>query len=357
MKKPPGADAAKTNAGNYFEDFSLGQSLVHATPRTVTAGDVSLYTALTGNRFAVASSDEFAKAIGFRAAPLDSMLAFNIVFGKTVSDISLNAVANLGYAEGRFLAPVYPGDTIAATSEVIGLKQNSNGKTGTVYVRSKGTNQGDETFLEYVRWVMVAKRLPDSPAPEPVVPSLADHVPASELVVPVGLDTSAYSVARAGAAHVWDDYVVGERIDHVDGMTIEEAEHQLATRLYQNTARVHFDAARAQGSRFGRRLIYGAHVISLVRALSFNGLANGFWIAAINGGRHVAPAFAGDTLYAWSEVLAVDSLPDRNDLGAVRLRTLATRDVPYVDSPGEHGGADAVLLDFDYTVLMPRRQS
>ena len=98
-------------------------------------------------------------------------------------------------------------------------------------------------------------------------------------------------------------------------------------------------------------------MISLVRALSFNGLANGFWIAAINGGRHVAPAFAGDTLYAWSEVLAVDSLPDRNDLGAVRLRTLATRDVPYVDSPGEHGGADAVLLDFDYTVLMPRRQS
>ena len=179
MKKPAGADAAKTNAGNYFEDFSLGQSLVHATPRTVTAGDVSLYTALTGNRFAVASSDEFAKAIGFRAAPLDSMLAFNIVFGKTVSDISLNAVANLGYAEGRFLAPVYPGDTIAATSEVIGLKQNSNGKTSTVYVRTKGTNQGDETFLEYVRWVMVAKRLPDSPAPEPVVPSLADHVPAS----------------------------------------------------------------------------------------------------------------------------------------------------------------------------------
>ena len=96
---------------------------MHATPRTVTAGDVSLYTALTGNRFAVASSDEFAKAIGFRAAPLDSMLAFNIVFGKTVSDISLNAVANLGYAEGRFLAPVYPGDTIAATSEVIGLNR------------------------------------------------------------------------------------------------------------------------------------------------------------------------------------------------------------------------------------------
>jgi 2-methylfumaryl-CoA hydratase len=347
----------KTNAGNFFEDFSLGQILVHATPRTVTAGDVSLYTALTGNRFAVASSDEFAKAIGFRATPLDSMLAFNIVFGKTVSDISLNAVANLGYAEGRFLAPVYPGDTLAATSEVIGLKQNSNGKTGTVYVRTTGTNQGGDTVLEYVRWVMVAKRLPGTPGGGELVPSLADHVPASALVVPVGLETSAYPEARAGAAHLWDDYVVGERIDHVDGMTIEEAEHQLATRLYQNTARVHFDAARAVGSRFGRRLVYGGHVISLARALSFNGLANGFWIAAINGGRHVAPAFAGDTIYAWSEVLAVESLPNRNDLGALRLRTLATRDVPYVEPAGEHGGSDAVLLDFDYTVLMPRRQA
>ena len=116
--------------------------------------------------------------------------------------------------------------------------------------------------------------------------------------------SSAYDLALAGSPHRFGDYEVGEKIDHVDGITVEEAEHQIATRLYQNTARIHFDQFSAAQGRFGRRLIYGGHVISLARALSFNGLANAFHIAAINGGRHVAPLFAGETVFAWSEVLA-----------------------------------------------------
>ena len=104
-------------------------------------------------------------------------------------------------------------------------------------------------------------------------------------------------------------------------MTVEEAEHQLATRLYQNTARMHFNQFTESQGRFGRRLIYGGHVISLARALSFNGLANAFHVAAVNGGRHVAPLFAGLTVFAWSEVLDKAAVPDREDVGALRLRT------------------------------------
>src|SRR4029079_42339 len=140
----------KTNPGNFFEDFRLGQGIRHATPRTVTAGDQALYTALYGPRFAVPSSDAFARAIGYGQAPVDDLLVFHIVFGQTVADISLNAVANLGYANGHFMKPVFPGDTLAASSEVIGLKENSNGKTGTVYVRTTGTNQRREAGLSYV---------------------------------------------------------------------------------------------------------------------------------------------------------------------------------------------------------------
>src|ERR671910_1201965 len=139
----------KTNPGNFFEDFSLGQEIRHATPRTVTAADAALYTALYGSRFAVQSSDAFARAIGYERAPLDDLLVFHVVFGKTVPDISLNAVANLGYADGRFLRPVYPGETLSATSEVIGLKENSNRKTGIVYVRTTGANQRGEAVLTY----------------------------------------------------------------------------------------------------------------------------------------------------------------------------------------------------------------
>jgi 2-methylfumaryl-CoA hydratase len=149
---------SKTNPGNYFEDFSVGQVLHHATPRTITEGDIALYTALYGMRFAVQSADSFAMDIGYEAAPIDDFLVFHMVFGKTVPDISLNAVANLGYADCKFVQPVYPGDTVSTTSKVIGLKENSNGKTGVVYVRSTGRNQIGEIVLDYVRWVMVRKK-------------------------------------------------------------------------------------------------------------------------------------------------------------------------------------------------------
>jgi 2-methylfumaryl-CoA hydratase len=347
----------KAKPGNFFEDFRIGQIIRHATPRTVTTGDVALYTALYGGRWAVQSSDAFALSIGYPRAPVDDFLVFHIVFGKTVPDISLNAVANLGYAGWRFLAPVYPGDTLTATSEVIGLKENSSRKTGVVYVRSSGLKQDGTRVLEYVRWVMVRKRDEAAPAPGDHVPRLPQMLEPRLLgdACPP-LEIASYDFDLAGSAHRFDDYEVGEKIDHVDGMTVEEAEHQLATRLYQNTARVHFNQFTEGKGRFGRRLVYGGHVISIARALSFNGLANAFHVAAINGGRHVAPLFAGDTVFAWSEVTDKAELPNRSDLGALRLRTIATRDQPCGDFPLKAGDEDdpAVILDLDYWVLLPR---
>lgn len=348
----------KTNTGNFFEDFRLGQDIRHATPRTVTSGDVALYTALYGSRFAFNASAEFAKDCGLPGAPLDDFAAFHVVFGKTVPDVSLNAVANLGYAGGRFGVPVYPGDTLTTVSTVIGLKENSNKQTGVVYVRSVGTNQRGEMVVEYIRWVMVRKRDTDA-VTEEHVPALPSSVAAADLMVPAGLSAAKYDTVLAGSAHLWDDYVVGEKIDHVDGMTIEEAEHMMATRLWQNTAKVHFNQHTEGQGRFGRRLIYGGHIISMARALSFNGLANAFKVVAINGGRHVSPTFAGDTIYAWSEVLEKIELPGRTDLGALRLRMVALKNqsaagFPFKKDDGKEYDP-AVVLDFDATVLMPRR--
>jgi 2-methylfumaryl-CoA hydratase len=348
---------SKTSPGNCFEDFRIGQVIRHATPRTITTGDVALYIGLFGPRFAAQSSDEFAKAIGYPRAPVDDLLVFHMIFGKTVPDVSLNAVANLGYAGCYFRQPVFPGDTLTARSEVIGLKENSSRKTGIVYVRTTGYKQDDTLVLEYARWVMVRKRDESAPAP-------GDHVPRLPTVLDpkvLGeacprIDRAGYDMALAGSAYRYDDYQIGERIDHVDGITVEEAEHMIATRLYQNTARIHFDLFSAKQGRFGHRLIYGGHVISLARSLSFNGLANAFHVAAINGGRHVAPLFAGKTVFAWSEVLAKSALPGREDVGALRLRTVATADRPCADFPYKSGDEydPAVLLDLDYWVLMPR---
>jgi 2-methylfumaryl-CoA hydratase len=348
---------SKTNPGNFFEDFQIGQEIVHATPRTITVGDVSLYTALYGMRFAFNSSDEFARQVGLPRAPVDDFLAFHMVFGKTVPDISLNAVANLGYAAGIFGVPIYPGDSVSTRSTVIGLKENSNAKSGVVHVRSVGKNQKGEVVLDYVRWVMVNKKNLAAPAPTPVVPELPKAVDAASLRVPDELRIENYDVALAGSRHVWGDYSVGEKIDHVDGMTLEEAEHQIATRLYQNTAKVHFDQQLALQGRFKKRLVYGGHIISLARSLSFNGLGNAFKIAAINGGAHANPSFAGTTLYAWSEVLDKFEIPGRRDVGALRLRLVAVKDKPASDFPYKTADGkydDSVALDFDYTALLPR---
>lgn len=341
---------AKTNPGRFFEDYAVGDVLRHAVPRTVSGGERALYHALYPARHALYSSDRFAQGCGLPSSPIDDLAAFHVVFGKTVPDVSLNAVANLGYAEGRWLKPVYAGDTLASESEVIGLKQNSNGKSGVVYVRTRGRNQRDEVVLDYVRWVMVRKQNLDAPAPDTVIPTLKPALEASDLVVPEGLDFSNYDFTLAGEPHRWGDYEIGETIDHVDGVTIEEAEHMIATRLWQNTAKVHFDATFRPD---GQRLIYGGHVISMARALSFNGLANAQMIVGLNAGAHANPCFSGDTIKAWTEVLdkAETAAPG---VGAIRLRLVATKGGEPFALRGEDGKyRPEVLLDLDYWALMP----
>lgn len=341
----------KTNPGRFFEDYRMGETILHAVPRTVSGGERALYHALYPARGALHSSDEFARTCGLPASPIDDLLAFHLVFGKTVPDISLNAVANLGYAEGRWHVPVYSGDTLRAESEVIGLKQNSNGKSGVVWVRTRGFNQRNEVVLDYVRWVMVRKHDMTAAAPETQLPELAGSVASGDLIIPEGLDFTGYDFTLAGEPHRWGDYEIGEKIDHVDGVTVEEAEHMLATRAWQNTAKVHFDAT-FRGD--GKRLIYGGHVISLARALSFNGLANAQLVVALNGGAHANPCFSGDTVKAWSEVLdkAETGAPG---VGAIRLRLVAVRQGAEAFAlHNEKGGyADDVLLDLDYWALMP----
>jgi 2-methylfumaryl-CoA hydratase len=355
--------STKTNDGNFFEDFQAGAELPHAVPRTITEGDASLYIALTGDRYPVHCSAEFARSLGYRRETVNDLLAFHIVFGKTVNDISLNAVANLGYAAVRFLAPVYPGDTVRSVSRVIGKRENKSGTNGIVWVKTTGTNQHGEPVLDYYRWVMVQKRDATRPTGANDQPDLPKEVRPEELRPHRELDLSRYESWASGGRAFWEDYEKGERIDHVDGMTIEESDHMLATRLYQNTARVHFDAFAARDTRFGKRLIYGGHIISLARSLSFNGLENVLGILAWNAGVHANPTFAGDTIYAYSEILDRAPIPGREDCGALRARLVAVKNtclrkepIPLkVEHEGKHVYHPNVVLDLDYWLLVPRR--
>ncbi len=344
----------KNFKSRYFEDYNLDETINHSVPRTITNGDVTLYLATTGSRFSLNYSEVFAEKLGFERQPLDDILVFHMVFGRTVPDLSLNAIANLGYADVRFLKPVFEGDTVSASSQIVGLKENSNGKTGTVYVKSTGTNQNGEVVLSYYRWIMMRKkknRMIDSF--QNVIPNLPEKVESKDFEIMDSLNFDNWSSEITGSDFYFDDYNVGEEIDHLDGQTIEEAEHQLATRLYQNNARVHFNHHIEKDGRFGKRIIYGGYIISLARAISCNGLANAFKVVAIHSGKHSSPTFSGDTIYAWSKILEKEKINDR--VGSLKIRTLASKNNSDMKFPDSKELTENIVLDLVYSVLIPVR--
>jgi len=347
---------SKINYGNYFEDFSIGQKIIHPLPRTISDGDVSLYIAFTGSRFAIHSSDILAKEIGFKKRPIDDILMFHLTFGKSVQDISLNAIANLGYAEISFPTPVYVGDTISMTSTIIGLKENSNGKSGVVYVHSIGVDQDNKEVLNFKRWVMVHKKNHNERSNINIVPTFENATPiVDKLNIPTinCIDTNA-----TGGEYFFEDYQVGERLNHPEGITIDNSDHTLATKLYQNNAKVHFNDHMMKNTPLQQRLIYGGVIISIARTISFNGLQNAQWLYAINSGNHCNPTFAGDTIYAYTEILETIN-HKREDLGLLRLRTVAIKNQNPIEiekRKGEDGKyLQNIVLDLDYTVIIPKK--
>lgn len=347
-------EMSKINKGNYFEDFSIGQKIIHPLPRTISDGDVSLYIALTGSRFALHSSDELAKEMGYKKRPLDDMLMFHLTFAKSVQDVSLNAIANLGYAEVSFKNPVYVGDTVSLETEIIGLKENSNGKSGVVYVHSIGRNQEGDEVLNLKRWVMIHKKQIGVMSGINSVPTLKKVAPIGEINIPHVrvLDTKA-----TGGEYFFEDYEVGERLNHLEGITVDSSDHTLATKLYQNNAKVHFDDFMMKSTPMGERLMYGGHVISIARSISFNGLQNAQWIHTINSGAHANPTYAGDTIYAYTEILEKLEV-GRKDVGLLRVRTIGLKNMrpEDVENPKDENGKylKNVVLDLDYTIIIPK---
>ncbi|WP_368029727.1 MaoC family dehydratase [Arcobacter sp. s6] len=350
--------STKINFGNFFEDFSIGQKIVHPLPRTISDGDVSLYIAFTGSRFALHSSDTVAKQMGYDKKPIDDMLMFHLTFGKSVQDISLNAIANLGYAEMSFPNSVFVGDTVSMTSTVIGLKENSNGKSGVVYVHSIGVNQNGAVVLDFKRWVMVHKKDKETTTGINEVPTFAKTTPIADVInIPTikTVDTDA-----SGGKYFFEDYVAGERLNHPEGITIDNSDHTLATKLYQNNAKVHFNDHMMKSTPMGQRLMYGGIIISMARAISFNGLQNAQWVYSINSGAHANPTYAGDTVYAYTEVVETIEV-NREDIGLLRLRTVAIKNQvsKEIENPKDAEGKYLanVVLDLDYTVVIPKNKT
>ena len=347
--------------GNFLEDFSFGQQINHAIPRTISSGDASVYLGLTGDRFPLFCAQTFATSLGYPSIPINDFLLFHIAFGRTVHDISLNAVANLGYAEVIFHQPVFVGDTLTSQSEIIGIKENSNKSTGIVYVHSSSFNQNKEQVLSWKRWVMVPKRDTNAEIQQVMPETIATEVAVDQMHIPNFISTNEFNYTATGSAKNWDDFHVNDEINHAQGLTVDEASHTLATHLYQNDAKLHFNAHLMKDTPFKKRLVYGGHVISLCRAISFEGLENSLFTTAIHAGTHCNPIFAGDTIYAKTIVIAKDNIATRDDLGILKLKMIGIKNKKpdALNSIFQQGVENKIydpniVLDLDYSVVLPK---
>ncbi len=252
----------KTNPGNFFEDFHLGQQIRHATPRTITVGDVALYNGLFGPRFAVQSSDAFAKSIGYpRSLQSTICWCFMLYSARPCRTYRSTPLPILGYADFRFLKPVYPDTTLNAISEVIGLRENSNKKTGIVYVRSRGFDETGDAVIDYARWVMVQKRDQAAPAPQEKVPELPKSVDTAQL------GSACPNILRPLTTMYWLEVRTASlttRSEKKSTTLTALPSRRPSTRSPRGSIRTRHASTSIclleSKGRFGRRLIYGGHV-------------------------------------------------------------------------------------------------
>lgn len=165
--------------GRYLEDFEVGARYDHHWGRTLTAGEAVMFTTWTQNANPLYFNAEYAQAHGHPAPPVNPLLVMNVVFGMTVEDLSEQALAHLGYWKMRFPAPVYPGDTLYASSVVLDKRlSESRDDRGIVHVRTTGTNQKAEVVIEYERKILVKRRAAFAEAASPqATPGLARFAP------------------------------------------------------------------------------------------------------------------------------------------------------------------------------------
>ena len=145
--------------GRFLEDFVVGDVYEHAHGRTITETDNTWFSLLTNNPHDVHSNADYASRTEFGKPLVVSTLTLAIVTGLSVPDVSQNAVANLGWDDVKLTAPVFAGDTLYASSEVLQVRPSkSRPGQGLVRVRTTGRNQRDETVITYERTVLVYAR-------------------------------------------------------------------------------------------------------------------------------------------------------------------------------------------------------
>jgi 2-methylfumaryl-CoA hydratase len=305
--------------GNFLEDFRAGQLFRHKVGKTVTEGLLNTFSEFDMTTNPLSKNRRYAQRYGFKDLVMPPGLVMNIVFSQSVEDISENARANLEYINMRFGSPVYVGDTIQVASTVLGVKPSSRDKDrGVVHVQTTGRNQDGYVVLTYERKVQVWKNDIEAPVDD-------KSVEAPQVEVEPWLPPYERSRAYDELAHLtspdtyFEDFSVGDTIQHSRGRTMT-TEHIALTAMLDNTSQVHCNQylidqnpAKYLG---GQLVVYGGIPFNICLGLSCPDVGdNAIADLVYSSGRHTGPLFAGDTVFASTEIRGKRDYPDRADLG------------------------------------------
>jgi 2-methylfumaryl-CoA hydratase len=320
--------------GNHLEDFRLGQVFRHKGGRTITEGLLAHFTDFSFTANPLHKNLRYARAHGFPAMVVPPGLVMAVAFSQTVEDVSENARANLEYVDVRFGATVCAGDTIETETKVLGVRASSSRpELGVVHVQSIARKQTGQVVVAYQRKVQVFKR---------EVAAVLDEGEIEPSAVDVTLELPPYDATARydDLAHLtsadtyFEDFREGDTIEHSRGRVVTD-EHVFLTGMLDNTAQVHCNQAmidRDPGRYLGGRLVvYGGIPFALCLGLSSADVAdNSLGDLVYRTGRHTAPIFTGDTVFASTEIVSTRDCPGREDLGIVGVLLRGHK----IESPG-----------------------
>src|SRR5258706_3991286 len=200
--------------GRLLEDFEVGATYDHPWDVTVDAGTVALFQASFLDSIPTYASASYARSLGFRDRPLHSLLLLNFGLSFSVHDISEQAIAHLAYIDARFPNACYAGDTLTASSKVLGAKPTSAPDRGVVHVRTRVVNQDDRVVCTFERKALVRAGGKLKDRPEPTYPQQPQAEDDKHLFPPELREHVRTPTRHAGFAGFVEDFQVGDVIAH-----------------------------------------------------------------------------------------------------------------------------------------------
>lgn len=327
------SEVIRKSYGRYLEEFKEGEIFLHPRAFTIDRSFAQEFSTVFMEANPLFLSAPYAQAHGFRDMLVNPLQVFNVALSLGVQNNSEKAVANLGYYNVQFLAPVYPGDTLSSRTKVLKVEDKGADKPGIVHVRTLCLNQLSKVVLQYERKIMInhsngkPKGNSKPGNPNSFFPELKNTViDLPELHFPTELRETTWENSY------FESFKAGQVYIHANGRTITD-EHNPWTYRMGNTHPLHYDRLYSKGltgPMSGEPIVYGGLVFGWLVGLCSRDISeNMLWELGYTEGYHTQPSISGDTVCAISRILSATDVGDKYGIpaGEVHLQLIGVKNI------------------------------